>query len=219
MKLLDILTLIISMIIITASFLSTQSRAQYVKVPEAEMPEIEAAWDAVVEVEKTNKGFIFLPAANFTFLCAWKSIIPPDNTEEYWTVATQKYIIGPLPIYKEASFNKLEIINYDSLGGEFYNCAAQATAMCDQGPSGGITPPCPPICTRYAAACSEDCPPPKVADISCNSTSMNNKTDSFSASCGCSLPFGPSSSSTRTSAVAMSSWMCSLVFAAVLVLL
>jgi hypothetical protein len=219
MKLPYFLTLIISVIITTTSLLSTQSRAQYVKVPEAEMPEIESAWDAVVKVEKTNKGSNFLPAANQTFLCAWKSIIPPDNTEEYWTVANNKDDIFLLPIYREATFNKLGIINYDYLGGDLYNCPAQATAMCDQGPSGGVTPPCPPVCTRYIVACSEECPPPKVADVSCSSTSVNNKIDSLSASCGCDGPFGPSSSSARTSAVAMASWMCSLVFAAVMMLL
>lgn len=213
----------ISVLVTILTLFSTQSRAQYVvtpvKVPEAEMPEVKAAWDAVVKVEKTNNGFDFPTSANTTFICAWNSIIPPDNTTEYWIVTRNDDTMFIIPTYREATFNDLGVNKYGvpDAANAPYSCAAQATAMCDQGPSWQI-PPCPPVCTLYTAACIEKCPPPKIADVSCTSTSTSSSSSTdFSGTCGCNDP--PPAPPSGSSTVAMASWIYSLVFAAVVLML
>jgi hypothetical protein len=131
-----------------------------IKLPDTDLPEVKAAWDAMVLADPTGDSI----PTDITFLCAWQTFLDLGAAPEYWVVTRDDESLPPT--YEVALFNesKLGGIYVFDYGPAKFGCDSQATVLCDVGPdisqelkNNGTMPGCPPACDGYIKACNEKC--------------------------------------------------------------
>lgn len=178
----------ITLVIITA-FVTTTSRAQgnstYVKVADADLPQVQAAWNSAIAVEK-DKNHLDFPA-NDTVICAWST--NTSNMTTYWGMIYTLDDYSKMPYYREVTFNDQEVTAYDvpEPNNSPYGCAEQSAILCPAGPEKSkdiVLPKCPSACKLFLQGCTESCKQALV-DFECSET---NNGKNFEGSCGCYAP-------------------------------